>query len=663
MRGWKKWVAGLALAFGTSVLVAQDLAPPQLDRTKAADAQQPGATPPVDPVGTPQLTKTDVDGWLSGFMSYAIESGDIAGAVVVVVKDGQILTQRGFGYADVKKRTPVSPETTLFRIGSVSKLATWTAVMQLVEQGKLDLDADVNTYLDFKIPAYDGKPITLRQVMTHTAGFQETVRRLISDQQSDMVPLATYVKLPPARIFAPGTTPAYSNYATALAGYIVARQSGMDFDTYVEQRIFAPLDMKYATFRQPVPKALAPHLAQGYPAASAAAKPFEYVIPAPAGSQSASGTAMAKFMIAHLQGGAGLMKPETAKQMHDFRLDILPPLDRMALGFYEDDVNGHRVIAHGGDTVYMHSNLSLFIDDGVGLFVSVNSAGKGGAVRVLREELLKDFADRYFPAPPEGKAIDADTARDHARMMVGRYESSRGFRTNFLSALGLFGQEAIGLDAEGGLIVPSATNAAGQPRKWIEIAPFVWRDRDSDLKLAAKVENGVVTRWSFDTISPFMTSLRVPWYRNAAWLNPAIYLALVVLLLSALAWPVGAIARRRYRAAARHEGRRLRDHRILHLWYWLVLALLVGWMIWFTTAFASLHLLGGPLDPLLIPLQVLTPVLLGGLVVLTGWNLRQAWVEKRGWFSLIWSTLLLLSAAILLWFAFAGHLIGFGTNY
>ena len=127
-------------------------------------------------------------------MPYAIESGDIAGAVVVVVKDGQVLTQRGFGYADIDKRTPVSPETTLFRTGSVSKLTTWTAVMQLVEQGKLDLDADVNTYLDFNIPAYDGKPITLRNIMTHTAGFQETVRRLISDNQGDMVSLGEFVK-------------------------------------------------------------------------------------------------------------------------------------------------------------------------------------------------------------------------------------------------------------------------------------------------------------------------------------------------------------------------------------------------------------------------------------------------------------------------------------
>ena len=122
------------------------------------------------------LNRADVEAWLDGFMPYALERGDIAGAVVVVVKDGQVLLQKGYGYADVAKRTPVDPETTLFRPGSVSKLFTWTAVMQLVEQGKLDLDADVNEYLDFEIPARDGKPVTLRQIMTHTAGLEETAR-------------------------------------------------------------------------------------------------------------------------------------------------------------------------------------------------------------------------------------------------------------------------------------------------------------------------------------------------------------------------------------------------------------------------------------------------------------------------------------------------------
>lgn len=152
------------------------------------------------------LNQVDVDAWLDGFMPYALEQGDIAGAVVVVVRDGRVLTQRGFGYADIAARTVVDPETTLFRAGSISKLFTWTAVMQLVEQGRIDLDADINRYLDFQIPPYHGEPITMRQVMTHTAGFEEAFKGGITFGEGSPPPLGDVVKaLLPARVFAPGT--------------------------------------------------------------------------------------------------------------------------------------------------------------------------------------------------------------------------------------------------------------------------------------------------------------------------------------------------------------------------------------------------------------------------------------------------------------------------
>ena len=634
MKQLKKWLIPLALLAGAGGVLAQDIVPETLAPAPAGGKGAASAVP-AEPAGA-ELTKTDVDAWLDGFMPYAIESGDIAGAVVVVVKDGQVLTQRGFGYADLEKRTPVDPETTLFRTGSVSKLTTWTAVMQLVEQGKLDLDADVNTYLDFKIPDYDGKPITLRNIMTHTAGFQETIRRLISDSPGDMQPLGVYVKESlPDRIFPPGEMPAYSNYATALAGYIIERVSGLSYDDYVERNIFTPLGMTQSTFRQPLPAKFEPFMSQGYGPGLSKPEKFEFVVPAPAGSQSASGAAMAKFMIAHLNDGAGLMKPETARQMHDFVLPVLPPLHAMALGFYHDDVNGHRVIGHAGDTVYMHTNLDLFIDDGVGLFISMNSDGKAGSPRFVREGLLRRFADRYYPAPLEGQAIDAKTAREHARMLAGAYASSRGFETNFLHMLDLVGQETVGLDEDGGIVVGSAANAGGQPRKWIEVAPFVWRDRDSGMRLAAEVKDGKVTRWSFDTVSPFMYLRRVPWYQDSTWLLPAVLGALGIVLLSALAWPAGAIARRRFKVAGRHEGPRLRNQRIFHGVQWLVLLVMAGWATWVTVGLGSLSMLAGPLDPLLYALQILSPIVLLGLLLLAGWNLWTARKEKRGWFALV----------------------------
>ena len=218
------------------------------------------ATPSNEAVASAahSLTADDLRAWLDGFVPIAIQQGDIAGAVVVVVKNGETVAQVGYGYSDVEAGKPVDPEHTLFRVGSVSKLFTWTAVMQLVEQGKINLDADVNTYLDFKIPAYHGIPVTMRQLMTHRAGFSETARDLLTYGKAppplDVV-LKGYV---PPRIFAPDQGPGYSNYGAALAGYIVQRVSGEPFDDYIARHIFSPLNMQHASFAQPLPASLAP---------------------------------------------------------------------------------------------------------------------------------------------------------------------------------------------------------------------------------------------------------------------------------------------------------------------------------------------------------------------------------------------------------------------
>ncbi len=337
----------LALALFT-VAIARAAAP------AAPQASPLPAAPAATPAGAP-LTAEDLDTWLDGYLPYALRVDDIAGAVVVVVKDGAVVTERGYGFADVAKRTPVDPQLTLFRPGSVSKLFTWTAVMQQVEQGRIDLDADINQYLDFKVTGKDGKPITMRNLMQHTAGFEEQAKGVIS--ASDNLPsydglLKQHV---PARVFDVGSTPAYSNYGASLAGYIVERVAHEPFDAYIEHHIFEPLDMKHSTFRQPLPPQLVPLMATGYRLASGEPQPFEYVGPAPAGSASSSGEDMAHFMIAHLQNGEyhgnRILKAETAALMHNSPYpDAIGPLDRMELGFFETNINGREVIAHLGDT-------------------------------------------------------------------------------------------------------------------------------------------------------------------------------------------------------------------------------------------------------------------------------------------------------------------------
>ena len=214
-------VLTIALVFAWCVMGQAPTGPAPVRDAKTAQ-------PPPQPMpqGTHEMTATDVEAFLDGIVPFQLGRNDIAGATIAVVKDGKLLFAKGYGFADVQSKKPVSPQETLFRPGSISKLFTWTAIMQLYEQGKLDLDHDINEYLDFKIPDAYGKPITLKNVMTHTPGFEEQIKDLF-DTKPVSPNLGQYLKTHiPGRIYPPGTVPAYSNYATAVAGYIVERVSG-----------------------------------------------------------------------------------------------------------------------------------------------------------------------------------------------------------------------------------------------------------------------------------------------------------------------------------------------------------------------------------------------------------------------------------------------------
>src|ERR1041385_4354134 len=590
-----RWLAAIAVLHAGIAAAQQPLAPDPKPVIAAPEAPVTTDGASTSAAHRP-LTAEDVEPWLDGFLPYALHSADIAGAVVTVVKDGQVVTARGYGWADVAKRKPVDPDLTLFRPGSVSKLVTWTAVMQQVEAGKLDLDADVNRYLDFAIPPRNGQPITLRQIMTHTAGFEEAIKDLINHDPKSVRPLGEYLKRwTPHRIFDAGTTPAYSNWATCLAGYMVERVSGMPFDDYVEQRIFQPLDMKTATFRQPLPAQLAPLMAIGYPRASEPAKSFEIVVPEPAGSLSASGLDMAKFMIAHLDNGRGVLSPQTAATMHQSPLDrinpvsLIPPLNHMELGFFETNINGREVIAHLGDTENFHTSLHLFLAEKVGLYVSFNSAGREGGAHVVRIQLFQDFADRYFPSAVTDGRVDAKTAAEHGRLMTGRWQASRRPQSSFLDIINLLGQISVGADGDGRLVIPSFKGASGAVQRWVEISPFVWRDENGHDRLAAKVVDGKPVRWSFDLVAPFTVYERVPASRSAALLKPAIFLSLAVLLLTFLSWPITWFLRRRYGQALAVTGRARKAYRATRLMAGLDLALLAGWALFISVMFGTLE--------------------------------------------------------------------------
>src|ERR1700748_3767015 len=238
--------------------------------------------------GQHRMEAADLESFFDGIVPLQLERSDIAGASVMVIQNGQVLLRKGYRYADLKTRKPVDPGATIFRLASISKLFTWVSVMQLVEQGKLELDTDVNHYLDFQIRPAFSQPITLRTLMTHTGGFEEEVRDIIVTDPKRTTTLRGFlIRNQPPRLFAPGTVPAYSNYGVGIAGYIVQRVSGQPFEQYVEQHIFTPLKMKHSTFYQPPLSSLQRLPSDGY--RTDTDKPplgFEIFNPVPAGGVS-----------------------------------------------------------------------------------------------------------------------------------------------------------------------------------------------------------------------------------------------------------------------------------------------------------------------------------------------------------------------------------------
>lgn len=655
-----------------ATLLSASFVLPAVAETAPANPLVPAtAEAPVTPdvPASPELTRTDLEAWLDGFMPFAMARGDIAGAVVVVVKDGSILLQKGYGYADVKERKAVDPERTLFRPGSVSKLFTWTAVMQQVERGKLELDTDINQYLDFEIPpGPGGEPLTLRNLMTHTPGFEETIKELIGSDAKSLRKLDEALKVwVPDRIYAPGTTPAYSNYATGLAGYLVERTSGLSFDDYLEQNIFKPLGMTRSTFRQPLPEAFEADMSKGYKLGSDDPEPYELINMSPAGALASTGADMGAFMIAHLQNGAfgenRILSEVTAKLMHDTPMTLLPPLNRMVLGFYETNINGRRVISHGGDTQYFHSNLHLFLDEGVGLYISMNSTGKDGAAGPLRNGLYNGFADRYFPGPAPDGEVDEATAAEHARQISGHYILSRRMESSLVSVLNLATPISVGPNPDGTISVSLLRGPNGKPIKWREISPYVWVEVGGKLRLAAQVKDDRVVRFSFDGFAPIIVFERAPAAKSGAWLLPAAGVSLVILLLTVLLWPVAALVRRHYRKPLPLAGRGAQAYRLARFG---ALASLLAIGAWLGLSFAMLNdleLMTPSLDPWLLVLHILGTLGVFAGFALALWHLWVVWTSKRKWLVKVWSVVLVLATAVLLWLAIAFHLVGLSVDY
>jgi len=643
---------------GTSTLIAVSFACASFPVPAAA---QPSSAAPSAP---PSLTQPDLESWLDGIVPASLREGDIAGLVISVVKGGRLLLAKGYGRADVARNIPMSAETVV-RAASVSKTFTATAVMQLVELGKLELDRDVNDYLDFRIPAAFGRPVTLRNLLTHTAGFEETAYPRSRTPRS----LRDHVLTVPERLFPPGMIPAYSNYGLTLAGYIVSRVSGEPFGQYVERHILGPLGMNRSVFRFTLPDRLEP-AAKIYPVASADPYPATLYAElaaddAPAAALATTARDMTRFMLAQLQDGTldgtRLLHAETLRSMQSPVVVPITGAQPIGLGLFRTDYHGHRVIGHSGDGEGAHADLRLLPDLGIGVFLAMNSDGKSSglfpAAFTLRGRLFEAFVDRYYPTPAPADEPTAATARDHARLVAGEYAWSRQQRGDYQEALALIQRfvlaPVIRANDDGTIETPASLTleAGGRTQRWREVGDFVWREVGGRARLVMDVKDGRVRSVWSDQSASVWVDLPVPFLRSARFNVPLLIGATVVLLLSTLWWPVGAVIRRK-----RGGGPPPASERLTRFAAFLGVLAMVGWFIAMAADLASM---AGSARWIRLIQVVTLAASLGALAALA--DVRRGW-RGRGVAGRTASIAVALALAEVAWFSVTFHLISVATG-
>jgi CubicO group peptidase (beta-lactamase class C family) len=437
----------------------------------------------------------ELEAFLDGFLASAMKQYHIPGLVFVMVKDGQVFLSKGYGYTDLDAKRRVDPETTFFRVASVSKLFTGTAVMQLAEQGKLDLHADVNSYLkSFQLPETFPEPVTPFHLLTHTGGFNERVFGMEARSREDVRPLAEYLAdRMPRRAMPPGNVFSYSNHGVALAGLLVEEISGVPFEKYVKYNILEPLGMNRSSFV--LTPDLLPDLVQGYYYQDYEYQraPYDYSNDGPAGSFITSGAEISRFMLAHLRNGrlgdTRILSDETAQLMHTQQFTHHPKLPGCAYAFMEDLINGRRLVGHGGNWRGYTTRLVMDFEADMAFFLSYNALSSAGRENGLHIDLVEAFYDRYFPAPKEPLPAPPADAVSRAARFAGSYCHNRYMRDSFGILAALMQEFQVTANPDGSLTAHLPDSYGGRIRL-VEVEPLLFMRGDGKGYIAFRADAG-----------------------------------------------------------------------------------------------------------------------------------------------------------------------------
>lgn len=386
------------------------------------------ATPGIAPStsgsqGTGSLNPAELAAFVDSLMTAEMAREKIPGAGFVFVQNGQVVLQRGYGVSNVVTKRRVVPDSTIWRVGSISKVFTATAVMQLVDRGLVDLDAPVDRYVRrIRVPPTYPESVTVRHLLDHTAGFDEIRPGTQALTLDGVLPLDRFLQSRLVRIRPPGRTTVYSTYGITVAGEMIEEVAGVPFEAFLKRNIWDPLGMRRSSIM--VPAALEKDIATGYEVVgdSVVAQPWEWYHTTPASSVNATVSDMARFLEAHLEHGAAdgarILTERSAAEMHRQQMTMHPSIPGYALGFNEDFAGDLRVIEHGGNMAGFSALMVLIPSARAGFFV-VNHREDSR----LRDNLKWALLERFFPAARARRTVPAlpPAGQVRAERFAGRY--------------------------------------------------------------------------------------------------------------------------------------------------------------------------------------------------------------------------------------------------
>jgi CubicO group peptidase (beta-lactamase class C family) len=599
------------------------------------------------------LTSSEVASFLDQFIPAQLARSEIPGAVVVVIKDDQVLAEKGYGFADVESHRPMTSDRTLTNIASIKKLFEGIAIMQLVERGCLNLDEDVNSYLDFSIPTpRGGVPVTLRRLMTHRGGFEDWFKTTH----------ATMAEQLPPRLFPDADVPAYSNYGASLMTYILERASGQSARNYVTEHVLAPLGMKSSSFDRgtPASRPLGPADARALMAIGYQIRQGSPPVPLSVVSTdlqlNATGNDMGRFMRALLSGGVldgqRILLPETLATM--MAPQVTEPLSVMGLNFYQREVAGVAFLGHRGDTSTFQDDMVLLPALNIGIYVSYTAQADDSQ----RDELEQAFVTRFLKVPaPEGTTFVARAA--DASNVAGWYEHTRRSETNLFSVEELFTQRRIKVDGEGSILSRTAGYFA-KPQRWVkrtEIAPYIFASEAGEKWAFAHKSRGLTVLETSDGTSG---RVRVPWYRTAEFVQAVMTASLLIMSLGVLVWPLAALVGVKLWPASRP---RIGPYAFVHGALLLHLAAAAAVIFLVFADWGQWQIFVDDLDPWLVALYVdawlavlVTPIVL--------WVAYRTWRQgSASWFEVSYFSITAAAMTASAWFAVVWHVAGTTLKY